>query len=391
MKYKGYILKRKVEDLLMLPAVMVGGAKDSSVRSKEYDIFFFFPFYHTGGAEQVHLQVARIFGRTHKCIIFFTRTSVDNRYLEEFRNTGCEIADISRYTDNKLLYYQNLTWRGRISNMINSQVKKPVVFNGQCNFGYKISPWIRKDIRQIELIHSFNSFSWIRLPFLPFISKTIMISKRRIEEHLQQYKKLEVPGELAEKIVFIPNAIELPEQPCKKQFSTIKLLFVGRGTPEKRPELFIEIANAASDSGLTVQWTIVGDMDEKITAALPANVVATGSITNPALLHEIYCAHHILVIPSSTEGFPIVLMEAMARGCAVMATPVGDIPFHINNDNGFLFSSTDPAIIINESVAWLKDLTPGKMEHLSNSATSYAFKNFGIEMFNQQYKAILQP
>jgi glycosyltransferase involved in cell wall biosynthesis len=390
MKYSGYILKRKLEDLLMLPAIRAGANKDVPTKSSEYDIFFFFPFYHTGGAEQVHLQVANIFGRTHKCIIFFTRRSVDNRYLTAFQNTDCEIVDISEDTDNKLFYHKNISWRGRISQMINSQTKRPVIFNGQCNFGYKISPWINSHIRQIELIHSFNTFSWIRLPFLPFISTSIMISKRRIEEHLQQYKKLDVPGDFAKRIVFVPNAIELPEQPCNKQFSPVKLLFVGRGTPEKRPELFIAIAKAAKEAGLPATFTLVGEMEEKLLAELPSNVVAIGGITDPAKLHEVYCDHQVLVIPSSTEGFPIVLMEAMARGCTVMATPVGDIPYHINEANGLLFSSTEPGIVVQESVEWLKRSTPGKLQQLSHSATAYAFKNFGIEAFNQQYKAILQ-
>lgn len=374
----------------MFPVIFSRQFRDSA-RSKEYDIYFFFPFYHTGGAEQVHLQIAKLFGKTHKCIIFFTRTSVDERYLEEFKKTGCEIRDISNDTDNKLLYLKNIFWRGRISNMINTQVKKPVIFNGQCNFGYKVSPWIRKDIKQVELIHSFNTFSWIRIPFLPFITATVMISRKRIEEHLKQYQNIGVPKEFADRIHFIPNAIELPSEPCTKVVDeTVKILFVGRGTPEKRPGLFINIATAAKRLGLKARFTLVGEMETSIISDLPENLVALGNISDKAKLHDIYCEHHILIIPSSTEGFPIVLMEAMSRGCAVMATPVGDIPYHVDDHNGFLFSSIDESDVIAEAIEWLKQLTPERLQQLSASAKEYAFKNFGIERFNQQYKAILQ-
>jgi hypothetical protein len=37
---------------------------------KEYRVFFFFPFYHTGGAEKVHAQIANATGG-NDCIIFF--------------------------------------------------------------------------------------------------------------------------------------------------------------------------------------------------------------------------------------------------------------------------------------------------------------------------------
>ncbi len=388
MKYSGYILKRKIENVLMYPFILLGRLLASfDPLQKEYEIYYFFPFYHTGGAEQVHASIVKAIG-SKNCIIFFTRKSVDERFLSEFKNTGCEIRDISRYVDLTLFYFLKFIWRGKISAYINRQKKKPVVFNGQSNFGYKISPWIRKDIKQVELIHSFNSFSWIRIPFLPFIPTTVMISRRRIEEHLQQYKQLNVPEKFGERIQFISNAIELPSESCFKIFQgPLKVLFVGRGTPEKRPELFIKIAIRNP----FLEFTLAGDMPENLVRDLPSNVKAPGNINDYSQLHSLYCQNHVVIIPSSTEGFPLVLMEAMARGCVIMSTPVGDIPYHINGSNGFLFSSTESEVVQREANEWLNDLSDEKLQELSIAATEYAFKNFGIETFNQQYKTILQP
>lgn len=388
MKFSGYIIKRKIENILIYPFILIGRLFTKlDPPSEDYDIYFFFPFYHTGGAEKVHALIAKALGNSN-CIIFFTRKSTDKTFLEEFNSSRCDIIDISKYADNKWLYFLNLIWRGKITGYINKQRKKPVVFNGQSNFGYKISPWIRKDVKQVELIHSFNSFSWIRIPFLPFIYQTIMISRLRIEEHLNQYKKLNIPFEYHQKIQFIQNAIELPSEDCIKSFSNgIKVLFVGRGTPEKRPELFINIAKEIPQ----LQFTLVGDMPDKIVMNLPPNVNAIGNVKSAEQLHSIYCDHHILIIPSSTEGFPIVLMEAMARGCAVMATPVGDIPYHINEQKGFLFSSTQADIVLSEAKNWLKNISSERLESISVISKKYAYKNFSIEIFNQQYKAILQP
>ena len=126
----------------------------------------------------MHYQITQAIGGKD-AIIFFTKKSESNSFLKYFTASGCTIKDISKWTDNKWVYFFNLIYRGIVTGYINRQKLKPVVFNGQCNFGYKVTPWIDKDIRQIELIHSFNSFSYIRAPFLPFISTTVMISKKR--------------------------------------------------------------------------------------------------------------------------------------------------------------------------------------------------------------------
>jgi glycosyltransferase involved in cell wall biosynthesis len=50
-----------------------------------------------------------------------------------------------------------------------------------------------------------------------------------------------------------------------------------------------------------------------------------GNLGNDEVL-EIIHNSNILILPSYTEGFPMVILEAMAMGCAVIATDVGAIP-----------------------------------------------------------------
>src|SRR5688572_20813934 len=160
----------------MYPLILMGRiiARAKPLK-KEYETFFFFPFYHIGGAEKVHAHIAKATGNKN-CIIYFTRKSQNDLFHSEFAASGCTMKDISKYTDNKWIYFVNIIFRGIISQYINQQKQQPIVFNGQCNFGYKLSPWIKKRIPQLELIHSLCSFSYIRIPFLPFIHRTVMIS-----------------------------------------------------------------------------------------------------------------------------------------------------------------------------------------------------------------------
>lgn len=388
--YRLLLIKRFIEDIFISPFILLGRLIATiNPLKKEYRIYFFFPFYHTGGAEKVHLQIAAATGGKD-CIIFFTRKSVDDRFVNEFKKTGCDIKNISGFTDNKWLYFLNLIYRGIVTGYINKQKQKPIVFNGQCNFGYKISPWVKKDIPQIELIHSLNTFSYIRIPFLPFISKTIMISKKRVEDHKDLYERMKIPASFINKIVYIPNAIELPDQSISKDNTTFTVLYVGRATEEKRVHLVAEIAKRLQKEN--IQFEIAGDVSNSIKTKDLTFIKFHGNVNSEKQLSDIYSKAHALILTSSTEGFPMVIMEAMTNGCAILSTPVGDIPYHVKqNENGFLFSSTEnEQAIINEAVEkiiWLNS-NRNELQQIAINNINYAKHNFGIERFIKEYKEL---
>ena len=70
MTYRQYIIKRKIEAVFIYPFIWLGRqiAKKRPL-DKAYDVFFFFPFYHIGGADKVHYQIAKATGGNN-CIIF---------------------------------------------------------------------------------------------------------------------------------------------------------------------------------------------------------------------------------------------------------------------------------------------------------------------------------
>ena len=387
------IIKRFTEDIFISPFILLGRIIAAlKPLKKEYRIFYFFPFYHTGGAEKIHAQVAKATGGSDS-IIFFTKKSVDERFLQEFKESGCEIRDISKFTDNKWLYFLNLIYRGIISGYINRQ-QQTIVFNGQCNFGYKISPWIKRTVPRLELLHSLNTFSYIRIPFLPFISKTVMISKKRIEDHKELYKKYNIPVSFIDRINFIPNAISLPAVGPGKNKNRFTVLYTGRGTAEKRVGLIIKIAEAVRKENKEIQFEIAGDVSSAATISDHPYIKFYGALSDEQQLNSIYSTAHIFLLTSSAEGFPLALMEAMANGCAILTTPVGDIPYHVRNEeNGFLFSSVeDEAAIINEAlkkILWLHDNYESFLKISANNI-SYASHNFGIDRFNNDYRQLIK-
>ncbi|MBD3242956.1 MAG: glycosyltransferase [Chitinivibrionales bacterium] len=61
--------------------------------------------------------------------------------------------------------------------------------------------------------------------------------------------------------------------------------------------------------------------------------------------------HSIFVCLSSQEGGPLPAMEAMARGCIVLSTRVGQMPELLDGDNGFILGHDE----FFEKVAWIRE------------------------------------
>lgn len=396
MMYRLILFKRIVEDLFIFPFILWGRWKArQQPLNKAYEVFFFFPFYHTGGAEKVHSLIANAL-KDKKALIIFTRRSQDSAFKKDFEAAGHDIMDISSHTDHKERYWDNLIYRGVFAAYINAQQQPTLVFNGQSNFGYKLSRWIRPSIPQIELIHSFSSFSYIRMPFLPFYRETVMISKRRIDDHLELYRRWGVPVIYDTRIRYIVNGIALPEpRPTAKKGIPDSMLFVGRGTAEKRPLVAARLAAKMMDAGINISMGFVGDVSQAVEASAFPEFTFYGNISDPSTLDDLYRDQaDFLLVTSSEEGFPLVIMEAMARGAVIIATPVGDIPVHVKQEeNGLVFSSIhDEESMFSEALTFIQFLqaNPEQFSRISARNIAYAYDNFGLPTFVAQYKTLIE-
>jgi glycosyltransferase involved in cell wall biosynthesis len=394
MIYQFFLLKRQLEDLLIMPFIWIGrNLKDRLIDVNPFDILLLFSSYHIGGAEKVHLQIASAL-KGRKALVVFTKKSTAAVYKQAFIETGHQIIDVSRFTDNKFQYWNNLIYRGVFASLIENQKSNTIVFNGQSNFGYKLSPWLNKSIVQIDLIHAFSSFSWIRIPFLSFYQKTIMISNRSIAEHKTQYQKIGVPEHEVGKIMYLPNGISLPKLMERKELDSAKLrvLYVGRATGEKRVHLIAAIARSAAMEGIPCTFSMVGDVQNAIPKDDQSFVHFYGAINNAETLNAIYAEHDVLIMTSLHEGFPLTIMEGMASGCVILSTPVGDIPYHVHHkQNGYLFSNTtDENKIVEEALTYLKQImeNPDLFKVMSSNNLTYAKKEFDLSIFEQRYQTM---
>lgn len=77
-------------------------------------------------------------------------------------------------------------------------------------------------------------------------------------------------------------------------------------------------------------------------SAVSDRVLFTGAISRDEV-NEIMGKSEICIVPSLWENYPMVVLEAMAAGCAIAAAKRGGIPEIItDNQNGLLFNPNAP-------------------------------------------------
>jgi len=196
-----------------------------------------------------------------------------------------------------------------------------------------------------------------------------------------------------ENIFLIENHVEVPEvYPARKRSMYLEVLFVGRAGEEKRPGLIAEAARLCAKEKVPIRFRFVGDLQGVIPPSLRKYCDFKGVVSDANILASLYQAADVLVLASSREGFPMVIMEAMAHGVVPVSTAVGGIPFHITDGkNGLLIQATDEKDIVTAIVQLLKRLTGNllELETLSRNAHDYAKAHFNSNDFFVRYRSLL--
>ena len=123
--------------------------------------------------------------------------------------------------------------------------------------------------------------------------------------------------------------------------------FIARCTKQKAPLDFLEAVRLAHQQNLQVKGLFVGegDMDAEVDAFIAEHQMSGYVYRSkfrtdvPDLLHciDVYC------LPSLWEGLSIALLEAMAMGKAIVATPTdGTKEVIVHGDNGLLIPYSQP-------------------------------------------------
>lgn len=169
--------------------------------------------------------------------------------------------------------------------------------------------------------------------------------------------------------------------------------YIGRLSKEKGITNFVESIPLILSRRSDVEFLIGGDgplfseiertlMDSN----LGARVRLTGWIPHdeiPDYLNQL----KLIIIPSYSEGLPVLMLEAMACHTPVLATPVGSIPDIITDDKtGFITEDNSPECITNNVI---RALNHGNLGEIAKNARTLVETQYSYDAAIREYQAVL--
>ncbi len=361
---------------------------------KKSNIVFFLPYYHTGGAERVHITILKALRDTRSTVVF-THGSATKNFYKEFSQYA-SIVELNPIL-NKKNKWVNQKLQEIIIESINTSLSVKSVFGCNTPYYYQILPKLKDILIKNDLFHAFEENDNREndvVSTASIIDNRIVINDVAKQAILKFYKRHQIDPMYKSKIKIIQNGIEFNDSLFQKKSGTnFKIGFIGRWSPEKRAYLFLEIATQIKKKYPEVCFVMAGTgMKSNLNKIVGAGVEFLGEITDNKYFKQLYNDLHFVLLPSKYEGFPMVIMEGMAQGVIPVATNVGGISEHIiNNKNGVLIDDSDEHTVVSDFVNSIEELLRDneRMTMLSQNAYHYAHSNFQVQKFNDTYNQIL--
>ena len=219
------------------------------------------------------------------------------------------------------------------------------------------------------------------------------VSQNLKEETLLNFK-------IKDEIKVIPNFIDMSlyNQDCNQilrdKFAKKEepiLVHISNFRKVKRVKDVVKIFEKVNKQ-VTSKLLMIGDGPERLKAeqlcrklGIAKQVRFLGKLK---VIEKFLCIADVFVLPSETESFGLVALEAMASKVAVISTNSGGLPeVNIDGKTGYLSDVGDVNKMANDTIHLLKDTE--KLDAFKNNALAHA-KTFDLPNILPQYEAVYQ-
>lgn len=228
-------------------------------------------------------------------------------------------------------------------------------------------------------------FAWPRLRASRLVDHVVGISEFILRRHRDNHYFPNADHSV------IYNSYDPPAVEFRAPGEVIRLGYIGRLAPAKGVDMLIDALAQLVVNGVRVELLIAGEGDDAYVAQLHAKSASlpirfVGHQQPAAFFKEI----DIAVVPSIwNEPLGRVVIEAMANGKPVVATPVGGIP-ELLQDGGGVLASDCSASAFTSAVIAILGAGHEALAELANSALVSSRKYSSLRVSDSYIKAYQQ-
>lgn len=194
-------------------------------------------------------------------------------------------------------------------------------------------------------------------------------------------------------IVFIPPIVLDMRRPrVENTGQGLRIVFVGRLTPEKGFDLLPLVDAELRQHGITCTWTVIAPhtTDRFDDWLYRPTVHYHEGVANKDMA-AIYAQQEVLLLPSHAEGSPLCILEAMQCGVVPVVTDLPTLSSMINHgDTGFLFGINDITAItailtrLNADPALLRQVGVRAENHAASLYSEPVLRKKWTELLNRE-------
>lgn len=179
-----------------------------------------------------------------------------------------------------------------------------------------LRPFVKKISNEADVVFSYGGK-------ITDIIKSIGVNPKHI---------IEIPSGVEKD--FIGTAIASHNEPYRK------FVFLGRAERRKGIIELNEVLKKMINEKQNFRFEFIGPIPDSIKIN-HESIIYHGEIRDAQKIKSLLSQNDVLVCPSWSEGFPNVILEAMASGLAIIATNVGAIAAMVSDKNGWLIEPTN--------------------------------------------------